>query len=73
MTTINDTENTIDKLNIQIQNITTELQAIKMLVKEQFCLIKKSLTEIGNHSEPQQNKDENLVQENKSKTTTRTI
>ena len=44
-----------------------------MLVKEQFYLIKKSLTEIGNHSEPQQNKDGNLVQENKSKTTMRTI
>ena len=41
--TINhDIEKTIYKLNPQIQNITTELEAIKMFVKEQFCLIKKS-------------------------------
>ena len=32
----NDTENTIHKLNLQIQDITTELEAIKMFVKEQF-------------------------------------
>ena len=30
------------KLNLQIQNITTELEAIKMFVKEQFYLIKKN-------------------------------
>ena len=41
LTIINDTENTIHKLNLQIQNITTELEAIKMFVKEQFYLIKK--------------------------------
>ena len=77
--TINhDTENTLCKLNLQIQNITTELEAIKMFVKEQFYLIKKFMTEIDNQSEPQQNKEfiellqqqnKNLVEENKSKTT----
>ena len=73
-----DTENTICKLNLQIQNITTELQAIKIFVKEQFYLIKKSTAEIHHQSEPQRNKEfielqqqkKNLVEENKSKTTT---
>ena len=52
--TINhDTENTLCKLNLQIQNITTELEAIKMFVKEQFYLIKKSKAEIDHQSEPQ--------------------
>ena len=45
------------KLNLQIQNITTELEAIKMSVKEQFYLMKKSLTDIDNQSEPQRNKE----------------
>ena len=40
VTIISDTENTIQKLNLQIQNITTELEAIKMFVKERFYLIK---------------------------------
>ena len=40
MTIINDTENTIHKLNLQIQDTTTELEAIKMFVKEQFYFIK---------------------------------
>ena len=45
--TINhDTENTLCKLNLQIQNITTELEAIKMFVKEQFYLIKKSIAQM---------------------------
>ena len=57
MTFNNDTENTIHKLNLQIQDITTELEAIKMFVKEQFNLIKKSITEIDNQSEPQRNKE----------------
>ena len=73
-----DTENTICKLNLQIQNITTELQGIKIFVKEQFYLIKKSTAEIHHQSEPQRNKEfielqqqkKNLVEENKSKTTT---
>ena len=73
----NDTENTIHKLNLQIQDITTKLEAIKMFVKQQFYLIKKSITEIDNQSEPQRNKEfiellqqqnKNLVEENKSKT-----
>ena len=73
-----DTENTICKLNLQIQNITTELEAIKIFVKEQFYLIKKSTVEIHHQSEPQRNKEfielqqqkKNHVEENKSKTTT---
>ena len=73
-----DTENTINKLNLQIQGITTELEAIKMFLKEQMYLTKTSLTEIDNESEPQRNKEftellqqqnKNLVEENKSKTT----
>ena len=49
-----------------------------MFVKKQFYLIKKSLTEIDNQSEPQPNKEfiellqqqnKNLVEENKSRTT----
>ena len=43
VTIINDTENTIHKLNLQIQNITTKLEAIKMFVKKLFYLIKKNL------------------------------
>ena len=40
--TINhDTENTIFKLNLQIQNITTELEAIKMFVKKAILFNKK--------------------------------
>ena len=51
-TIINHAESTILELNLQIQDITTELEAIKMFVKDQFYLIKKSLTEIDNQSEP---------------------
>ena len=36
---VNDTENTIHKLNLQIQEITTELEAVKMFIKEQFYLL----------------------------------
>ena len=46
VTVINDTENTIQKLNLQIRDRTTELEASQMFVKEQFYLIKKSSTEI---------------------------
>ena len=68
MATINDTENTIHKLNPQIQDLTTEIEAIKMFVKEQFSLMKKSLTEIDNQSQPQRNKEfiELLQQQNKN-------
>ena len=54
VTIIDYNENNIHKLNLQIQNI-TELEAIEMFVKEQFYLIKKSLTEFDNQFEPQQN------------------
>ena len=57
MTINHDTENTIYKLNLQIQNITTELEAIKMFVKGQLYLMKKSTDEIGQQSEPQRNKE----------------
>ena len=77
--TINhDTEKAIYKLNLQIQNITTQLEAIKMFVKEQFYLIKKSTAKIDHQSKPQRNKEfiellqqqnKNLVEEIKSKTT----
>ena len=77
---MNYTENTIHKLNLQIRNITTELEAIKMFTKEQCYLIKKSLCDIDNQSKPQRNKkfiellqqqnqNNNLVEKNKSKTT----
>ena len=68
MTIINDTENTIHKLIPEIQDITTELKAIKMFVKEQFYLIKKSSTEIENQCDPQRNKQfiELLQQQNKN-------
>ena len=77
--TINhDTEKAIYKLNLQIQNITTQLESIKMFVKEQFYLIKKSTAKIDHQSKPQRNKEfiellqqqnKNLVEEIKSKTT----
>ena len=57
MTINHDTENTIHKLSLQIQNIATEIEAIKIFVKEQFYLIKKSITEIDHQFEPQQNKE----------------
>ena len=79
VTIINDAENTIYKLNLQTHGITTELEAIKIFVKEQFYLILSilSLTETDNRSERQRNKEwiglpqqqNNLVEENKSKTT----
>ena len=60
VTVNNDTESTIYKLNLQISNITTELEAIKMFIKEQFSLIKKSLTEIDNQSATNWNETRNL-------------
>ena len=80
VTIINDAENTIYKLNLQTHGITTELEAIKIFVKEQFYLILSilSLTETDNRSERQRNKEwiglpqqqnKNLVEENKSETT----
>ena len=78
VTIMNDTENNIHELNLQTQNKTTEIKAIKMFVKKQFYLIKKSLTEIDSQSEMQRSKEfiellqrqnKNLVEESKSKTT----
>ena len=75
---ISDTKNTIHKLNQQIQDITTELEAIKIFVKEKNYLTKQSLTEIDNPSKLQRNKEfiellqhqnKNLVEENKSEST----
>ena len=60
VTVNNDTESTIYKLNLQISNITTELEAIKMFIREQFSLIKKSLTEIDNQSATNCNETRNL-------------
>ena len=61
----------------QVYDLTTEIEAIKMFIKEQFYVIKKSIADISNHSE-QQNKEiielleeQNilLIEENNSKTT----
>ena len=41
-TIINDTKNTLHLSNLLIQDITTELEAIKKFLKEQLYLIKKS-------------------------------
>ena len=74
MTIVIDTENIMHKLNLQVQVITTELEAIKMFVKEQIDLMKKLLTKTDNKSEPQRNKkcieliqqqSKNLKKENK--------
>ena len=74
MTIIIDIENTIHKLNLQVQVITTDLEAIKLFVKEQFYLMKKLLTKIDHKFEPQRNKEcieliqqqsKNLMKENK--------
>ena len=56
MTIVIDTENIMHKLNLQVQVITTELEAIKMFVKGQIYLMKKLLTKTDNKSEPQRNK-----------------
>ena len=73
---MNDTENNIHELNLQTQNKTTEIKAIKMFVKKQFYLIKKYLTKIDSQPELSkefiellQRQNKNLVEENKSKTT----
>ena len=61
----------------QVYDLTTEREAIRMFIKEQFYVIKKSIADISNHSE-QQNKEiielleeQNilLIEENNSKTT----
>ena len=37
----------------QVYDLTTEIEAIKMFIKEQFYVIKKSIADISNHSEQQ--------------------
>lgn len=66
VTIINYNENTIHILNLQIQDVAAELEAIKMFVKKNY-LTKKSLTEIDNQSELQGNKEfiELLQKQNK--------
>ena len=66
VTVINYNENTIHILNLQIQDVAAELEAIKMFVKKNY-LTKKSLTEIDNQSELQENKEfiELLQKQNK--------
>lgn len=66
VTVINYNENTIHTLNLQIQDVAAELEAIKMFVKKNY-LTKKSLTEIDNQSELQGNKEfiELLQKQNK--------
>ena len=62
----------------QVYVLTTEIEAIKMFIKEQFYVIKKRIADISNHSEQQNNKEiiellqeqnKLLIEENKSKTT----
>ena len=62
----------------QVYDLTTEIEAIKMFIKEQFYVIKKSIADISNHPEQQNNKEiiellqeqnKLLIEENKSKTT----
>ena len=62
----------------QVYDLTTEIEAIKMFTKEQFYVIKKSIADISNQSEQQNNKEiiellqeqnKLLIEENKSKTT----
>ena len=51
----------------QVYDLTTEIEAIKMFIKEQFYVIKKSIADISNQSEQQNNKEiiELLQEQNK--------
>ena len=59
----------------QVYDLTIEIEPIKMFIKEQFYVIKKSIANISNHLEQQNNKElfqeqtKLLIEENKSKTT----
>ena len=62
----------------QVYDMTNKIEAIKMFIKEQFYVIKKSIANISNQPEQQNNKgiiellqEQNklLTKENKSKTT----
>ena len=61
----------------QVYGLTTEMETIKKLIKEQFYVIKKSIADIANQSEQQNNEEiieliqeqnKLLTEENKSKT-----
>ena len=61
----------------QVYDLTTEIEAVKMFIKEQYYVIKKSITDILNQSEQQSNKEiiyllqeqnKLLIEENTSKT-----
>ena len=41
----------------QVYDLTTEIEAIKMFIKEQFYVIKKSIADISNQLEQQNNKE----------------
>ena len=51
----------------QVFDLTTEIEAIKMFTKEQFYVIKKSIADISNQLEQQNNKEiiELLQEQNK--------
>ena len=51
----------------QVYDLTTEIEAIKMFIKEQFYVIKKSIADISNQLEQQNNKEiiELLQEQNK--------
>ena len=60
----------------QVYGLTTEMETIKKLIKEQFYVIKKSIADIANQSEQQNNEEiieliqeqnKLLIEENKSK------
>ena len=71
-------ENKNCKCDNKVYDLTTEIEAIKMFIKEKFSVTKKSIADISNHSEQQNNKEiiellqeqnKLLIEENKSKTT----
>ena len=41
----------------QVSDLTAEIEAIKMFIKERFYVIKKSIADASNHSERQNNKE----------------
>ena len=62
----------------KVYDLTTEIKAIKMFIKDQFYVIKKSIADFSNQPEQQSNKEiiellqeqnKLLIEENKSKTT----
>ena len=51
----------------QVYGLTTEIEAIKMFIKEQFYVIKKSIANIRNQSDPQNNKSIILLLQEQNK------